>query len=78
MERGIKRFTQAERTLMKRANDAILLSMDAVPATPTDNARNTVRLHLEGFDIDANNHLCDIIVDEFGTLEGFGLLSVEE
>ncbi|MGI6046170.1 MAG: hypothetical protein ACOYCA_04955 [Eggerthellaceae bacterium] len=78
MECSIKRFTQMERDLLKRAKGAMLLSIDAVLAAPPDNAWNTVRLHFEGFDIDVNNRLGDIVFDELGTLEEFGLLSVEE
>ena len=78
MEHSDKRLTQAERALLKRAKGTMLLSIDAVLAAPPDNAWNTVRLHFEGFDIDVSNRLNGIVVDEFGTLEEFGLLSVEE
>ena len=55
-----------------------LLSIDAVLAAPPDNSWNTVRLHFEDFDVDINNYLNKIVVDEFGALEEFGLLSVVE
>ncbi|WP_322155000.1 hypothetical protein [Paratractidigestivibacter sp.] len=35
-------------------------------------------LHFEDFDIDVNNLLNDLVVDELGSLEEFGLLSVTE
>lgn len=78
MEHTNKRFTQQEEELLKKAKGAKLLTMDAVLAAPPDNAWNTVRLHFDGFDIDINNYLHDIVVDELGTLEEFGLLSVAE
>jgi hypothetical protein len=78
VEHANKRFTQAEEALLARAKGTRLLSVDAVLAAPPDNSWHTVRLHFEGFDIDVNNSLGDIVVDEFGTLEEFGLLSVSE
>ena len=73
-----KRFSPEEGALLKRAKGSRLLSIDAVLAAPPDNSWNTVRLHFEGFDIDVNNHLSEIVVDEFGSLEEFGLLSITE
>lgn len=78
MEHANKRFTQTEEALLKRAKGAQLKSIDAVLAAPPDNSWNTVRLHFEGFDLDVNNFLNEIVVDEFGTLEEFGFLSIEE
>lgn len=78
MEHANKRFTQTEEALLKRAKGAQLKSIDAVLAAPPDNSWNTVRLHFEGFDLDVNNFLNEIVVDEFGTLEEFGLLSIKE
>lgn len=76
MEHEDRRFTQKEEALLRMAKGTKLLTLDAVLAAPPDNAWNTVRLHFDGFDIDINNHLHDIVVDELGTLEEFGLLSV--
>ena len=73
-----KRFSLDEEALLKRAKGSRLLSIDAVLAAPPDNSWNTVRLHFEGFDIDVNNYLNEIVVDEFGSLEEFGLLSITE
>ena len=78
MEYVNKRFTQGELTVLKRAKGSELLSIDAVLAAPPDNSYNTVRLHFEAFDIDINNYLNEIVVDEFGSLEEFGLLSITE
>lgn len=78
MEHTNRRFSQAEEALLKRMKGSRLLSIDAVLAAPPDNSWNTVRLHFEDFDVDVNNHLNEIVVDEFGTLEEFGLLSVVE
>lgn len=78
MEHANRRFTQTEEALLKRAKGAQLKSIDAVLAAPPDNSWNTVRLHFEGFDLDVNNFLNEIVVDEFGTLEEFGLLSIKE
>ena len=71
-----KRFTQDELRLLKRTKGSKLLSIDAVLAAPPDNSYITVRLHFEAFDIDINNYLNEIVVDEFGSREEFGLLSV--
>lgn len=73
-----RRFSKAEESLLKRMKGSKLLTIDAVLAAPPDNSWNTVRLHFEGFDIDVSNFLSDIVVDEFGTLEEFGLLSISE
>ena len=73
-----KKFSPEEEALLKRAKGSRLLSIDAVLAAPPDNSWNTVRLHFEGFDIDVNNYLNEIVVDEFGSLEEFGLLSITE
>ena len=73
-----KRLSSEEETLLKRAKGSKLLSIDAVLAAPPDNSWNTVRLHFEDFDIDINNYLNDVVVDEFGSLEEFGLLSVSK
>ena len=78
MEHTDRRLDETEESLLKRMKGSRLLSIDAVLAAAPDNSWNTVRLHFENFDIDINNYLNEIIVDEFGTLEEFGLLSVAE
>ncbi len=78
MENVNKRFSQEEEALLERAKGSRLLSIDAVLAAPPDNSWNTVRLHFDDFDIDINNYLHNVVVDEFGSLEEFGLLSVAE
>lgn len=78
MENVNKRFSQEEEALLERAKGLRLLSIDAVLAAPPDNSWNTVRLHFDDFDIDINNYLHNVVVDEFGSLEEFGLLSVAE
>lgn len=78
MEHTNRRFTHVEEALLKRTKGTLLKSIDAVLAAPPDNSWNKVRLHFENFDLDVNNFLNDIAVDEFGTLEEFGLLSIEE
>ena len=78
MELTNRRFSQAEEDLLRRAKGSRLLSVDAVLAAPPDNSWNTVRLHFEDFDIDINNYLSEIVVDEFGSIEEFGLLSIVE
>lgn len=78
MENVNKRFSQEEEALLERAKGLRLLSIDAVLAAPPDNSWNTVRLHFDDFDIDVNNYLHNVVVDEFGSLEEFGLLSVAE
>lgn len=78
MEHANKRFSQSEESLLKRMKGSKLLFIDAVLAAPPDNSWNTVRLHFEDFDVDINNYLNEIVVDEFGALEEFGLLSIVE
>ena len=78
MEHTDRRLDETEESLLKQMKGSKLLTIDAVLAAPPDNSWNTVRLHFEGFDIDINNFLNSIVVDEFGTLEEFGLLSVAE
>lgn len=78
VEHANKRFSQSEESLLKRMKGSKLLFIDAVLAAPPDNSWNTVRLHFEDFDVDINNYLNEIVVDEFGALEEFGLLSVVE
>lgn len=73
-----KTLSKPEKVLLKKAKGEKLCSIDAVLAAPPDNSWNTVRLHFKQFDIDINNYLGEIIVDEFGSLEEFGLLSVTE
>ena len=77
MEHANKRFSQSEESLLKRMKGSKLLSIDAVLAAPPDNSWNTVRLPFEGFDVDINNYLNEIVDDEFGALEEFGLLYVD-
>ena len=71
-----KRFTQAERELLKKTKGSKLISIEAVLAAPPNAAWNTVRLHFESFDIDITNSLSEIVIDEFETREEFGLLSL--
>ena len=78
MEHTNKKFSEEEIALLKRAQGSKLLTIDAVLAAPPDNSWHTVRLHFEDFDLDINNCLSEIIVDEIGSLEEFGLLSVAE
>ena len=78
MERSNNRFSRAEESLLKGVVGQRLISIDAVLAAPPDGSWNTVRLHFEGLDIDINNSLSRLVVDELGTLEEFGLLSVAE
>lgn len=76
MKHTDKRFDKEEESLPKRMEGSRLLAIDAVLAAPPDNSWNTVRLHFDNFDIDINNALHDIVVDELGTLEEFGILSI--
>lgn len=78
MEYVDEKFSREEESLLKRAKGLKLMSIDAVLAAPPDNSWNTVRLHFESFDIDINNYLHEAVVDEFGSLEEFGFLSVAE
>lgn len=73
-----KIFSNKEKSLLKMARGSRLVSVDTVLAAPPDNSWNTIRMHFEDHDIDVNNRLTNITVDEFGTIEDFGLLSVVE
>ena len=55
----------------------MLRSVDAVIVARDNMSWNVVRLHFDGLDLDIRNTLSDIKIDEFGTLEEFGLLSVQ-
>ena len=78
MEYTDKKFTLAERNLLNRSKNSKLIAIDAVLVAPPDTSWNTVRLHFENFSIDVSNRLSNIVVDEMGSLEEFGLLSISE
>lgn len=78
MERSNNRLSRSEESLLKSMIGQRLESIDAVLAAPPDSSWNAVRLHFEGLDVDINNSLSELVVDELGTLEEFGLLSVSE
>lgn len=71
-----KAFTDDERALLGSLIDQELITLDACIAARGDMAWNTVRLHTAGKAVDLNNTLGEIVVDEFGTLDEFGLMSV--
>lgn len=71
-----KSFTVDELAILRDVCGRTLESIDAVIVARCDLSWNTVRLHLDGLDVDINNHLGEIEVDELGSLEEFGLMSV--
>lgn len=71
-----KSFTIDEQAILRDVYGRMLESIDAVIVARSDLSWNTVRLHLDGLDVDINNHLGEIEVDELGSLEEFGLMSV--
>jgi hypothetical protein len=71
-----KSFTIDELAILRDVCGRTLESIDAVIVARSDLSWNTVRLHLDGLDVDINNHLGEIEVDELGSLEEFGLMSV--
>lgn len=71
-----KDLSPKERSILRDMVGRELLSVDAVIVARGDLGWNTVRLHLDGVDVDVDNRLVDVVVDEFGTIEEFGLLSV--
>lgn len=73
-----KSFSAQERHLLKKMVGATLESVDAVIVARGDCSWNTIRLHFNSFSVDVSNRLGEIAVDEFGTLEEFGLLSIAE
>lgn len=71
-------FSQAELDLLLSAKGKTLRTIDAAIVARDDFAWNTVRLHFDGLNLDVNNRLGEIDVDELGTLEEFGLLSISQ
>lgn len=71
-----KTFTDNECALLNSLIGKELTTLDACIVARGDMAWNTVRLHTTDIAIDLNNTLGEIVVDEFGTLDEFGLMSV--
>ena len=71
-----KSFTSEEIAVLGSMLGKSLGSIDAVIVARSDLSWNTVRLHFNDLNVDINNHLGEIEVDELGSLEEFGLLSV--
>lgn len=71
-----KSFSSEEIGILAGTKGRRLESVDAVIAARGDMAWETVRLHLSGMDVDVNVRLGMIEVDEMGTLDEFGLMSV--
>ena len=65
-----KNFSVDEKSILKDMVDRELVSVDSVIVARSDLSWNTVRLHLDGADVDVDNLLGDVEVDEFGTIEG--------
>lgn len=76
MEAVDKGFSADEKLILKDMVGRELISVDTVIVARGDLSWNTVRLHLDGADVDVDNFLGDVEVDELGTIEEFGLLSV--
>jgi hypothetical protein len=73
-----RRFTEDENELLRRAKGKRLLAIDAVIVGWPDECWHTARLHFEGLDIDIDNQLGDIAIDDSGTTDEFGLMTVRE
>ena len=71
-------FSQVELDLLHAAKGKTQRTIDAAIVARDDFAWNTVRLHFDGLNLDVNNRLREIEVDELGTLEEFGLLSISQ
>lgn len=76
MEITDKRFSAREINLLASLKRKKLESIDAVIVARDNFAWNTIRLHFADDHIDLNNYLGEIVVDEFGTIDEFGLLSI--
>ena len=76
MEAVDKGFSADEKLILKDMVGRELISVDTVIVARGDLSWNTVRLHLDGAAVDVDNFLGDVEVDELGTIEEFGLLSV--
>ncbi|MBQ6452795.1 MAG: hypothetical protein IJJ14_00385, partial [Coriobacteriales bacterium] len=70
-------FSVEELRLLESAKGQVLQRSDAVVVARDDLSWKTVRLHFADLHFDVNNQLGTIEVDEFGSLEEFGLLSVQ-
>lgn len=73
-----KSFSPEEIILLKKMKGRILQTVDAVIIARGDMSWQTVRLHFDGLHVDIINTLGEIEVDELGTIDEFGLLSVCE
>ncbi len=73
-----KSFSTEEAEILSSMHGKTLICIDGVIVAREDTSWNAVRLHLSGIDIDLINTLGEITIDEFGTLEEFGLLKVQE
>ena len=71
-----KRFTAHELKLLANVKGKTLERVDACIVARGDMAWNTVRLHFEDCALDVNNRLGEITVDELGTVDEFGLMSI--
>lgn len=76
MQIADKRFSAEEIQLLASMAGQKLCSIDAVVVARDNLAWNTVRLHFAEVHVDLNNYLGEIVVDEFGSIDEFGLLSV--
>ena len=56
----------------------MLTSIDAILAAPPDISWNTIRLHFSGLALDVRNRLEGLVVDELGTQEDYGIITVAE
>lgn len=71
-----KSLSNEEISIIREMLGQKLVAIDAVIVARSNLSWNTVRLHFDGLDIDFNNRLGDLEVDEYGTIEEFGLMSV--
>lgn len=62
-----KGLSPEERSILRDMVGRELLTVDAAVVARGDLGWNTVRLHLDGADVDVDNRLADIVVDELGT-----------
>ena len=78
MEDTNKTFSPRELELLASFKGAVLETIDACIVARGDMAWNTVRLHSDAGCVDVNNRLGEVTVDELGTVDEFGLMSVSE
>lgn len=76
MKNTDKRFSAQEIETLRSMKGKTLETIEGVLVARGNLAWNTVRLHFTDLHIDLNNRLGEIVIDEFGNKDEFGLMSL--